>query len=63
MRESFLSSSGSKKKNEQRMLMKKKTKNEKKKKKSLTLPVNWSATELLLTEFQNLDPAAVRPGR
>ena len=45
------------------MRMKKKTKNEKKKKKSLTLPVNWSATELLLTEFQNLDPAAVRPGR
>ena len=29
----------------------------------LTLPVNWSATELLLTEFQNLDPAAVSPGR
>ena len=29
----------------------------------LTLPVNWSATELLLTEFQNLEPAAVRPGR
>ena len=31
--------------------------------KLLTLPVNCSATELLLTEFQNLAPAAVSPGR
>ena len=28
-----------------------------------TLPTNWSALLLLLTAFQNLDPAAVSPGK